>query len=309
MIEKSVYSLIRKSFIFVAPVFIIVIIMLAADPFRVFFSYEDYYKGNFVTHSRGIVCFKLFEKNRKKITYNSFIFGSSRSWAFRIVDWLRYLPDGSVGYHFDASAEGVFGVYNKLKYLDATGIKIKNALVVVDESLLMVTSNKKEALFISPYQLSSESLIEFYSVMLKQSLEPGFVMAYLDYKAFNKYSPYMKKYFNEMKYASSSDNKTGDLYFAFDRMSKEEIALYYDEQIRSGLFYKRSSANTESDLPKSAEVFYLNEIKNIFSKHKTKYKIIISPLYNQIPLDREQLSLLNTVFGKLNVYNFSGVNK
>jgi len=53
----------------------------------------------------------------------------------------------------------------------------------------------------------------------------------------------------------------------------------------------------------------LKKIKEIFTRHNTRYKIIISPIYDQIPLEQEQLNLLYEVFGKENVYDFSGKNR
>ncbi len=57
------------------------------------------------------------------------------------------------------------------------------------------------------------------------------------------------------------------------------------------------------------KITYLNEIKKIFEKHHTSYKIIISPLYDQMKLKRATYMTLCDIFGKQNVYDFSGVNK
>ena len=50
-------------------------------------------------------------------------------------------------------------------------------------------------------------------------------------------------------------------------------------------------------------------IKKIFEKHNTRYKVVISPIYNQVPMEKEQIELLEQIFGKEYIYNFSGKNQ
>jgi len=50
-------------------------------------------------------------------------------------------------------------------------------------------------------------------------------------------------------------------------------------------------------------------IKNIFEKHNTKYQIIISPVYDQVPLEKQQIEQLELIFGEKHIYNFSGKNQ
>ena len=52
----------------------------------------------------------------------------------------------------------------------------------------------------------------------------------------------------------------------------------------------------------------LNEIQRIFAKHHTDFKIILSPNYEQEKLNPADRELLNTFFGKSNIYDFSGIN-
>ena len=51
----------------------------------------------------------------------------------------------------------------------------------------------------------------------------------------------------------------------------------------------------------------LKEIKKIFEKHNTKYKVIISPLYNQTKLSIQDLATLKSIFQN-DLYDYSGVN-
>ena len=52
----------------------------------------------------------------------------------------------------------------------------------------------------------------------------------------------------------------------------------------------------------------LAEIKKIFTKHHTSYRIVISPQYDQIKFNPEDLRYLEDLFGKDFVFDFSGRN-
>ena len=47
----------------------------------------------------------------------------------------------------------------------------------------------------------------------------------------------------------------------------------------------------------------------ILQKHNVNYRIIISPLYEQIKLNPTDVNVLNELFGKNYVYDFSGKNE
>jgi hypothetical protein len=51
------------------------------------------------------------------------------------------------------------------------------------------------------------------------------------------------------------------------------------------------------------------EIANVFKEHNTNYKIVISPLYDQMRLDSLSLNRIDYIFGPENVYDFSGINR
>jgi hypothetical protein len=57
------------------------------------------------------------------------------------------------------------------------------------------------------------------------------------------------------------------------------------------------------------QLSYLKEIKAILQTNKTEYFIIIHPHYNQVKLNSGDLAILNEIFGKDHVYDFSGKNQ
>jgi len=308
-IDKSFKLFSIKLLIFASPIILLIIMAVFADPFRVFWHYDDYYKNNFVTGNREFICLKLYERNAKSIGYDSFIFGSSRSQSFKVKAWMPFLPPGSKGFHFDGTGEGVYGIYNKIRYISETGAEIKNALIILDQDVLELTKNREGYLFISPPKFSKESPLDFYIEFLKPLTNLKFVAGYIDYSFFKTHRKYMKWFFSKQKYDFVSDNLTGDLYYGYDRMIAEDKEAYYDNLVNKGVFYERSK-NTGKCMPvTNAEKELLVKIKDVFNKHHTNYRIVISPAYDQIPLGIDHIELLNNIFGAETVHDYSGVNK
>ncbi len=306
--NKSLFTILIKLAVFLMPFLLILSVLIIMDPLKVFRDYDDYYKNNFVSENRELVCLKLYNKNSKKIKYDSYIFGSSRSLAFKVDNWIKYLPAGANGFHFDASGEGVYGIYNKLKYIDETGGFIENALIVVDYDTLTTTNNREGFLFISPPQLSKDSTLLFYLESLKPFINIKFVIGYLDYSLFRKYRGYMGGCFNKAEYDNISNNITGDMYFGYEKMIENNRDAYYIKLVVSGILSDRGKNESKPVAVSRSEIELLDKIKKILAKHNTNYRIVVSPGFDQIPLDVGRIKLLTDIFGE-NVYDFSGVNR
>jgi hypothetical protein len=298
--------------LFLTPIILLLIMVVIVDPFKVYRDYDDYYRNNFVTSNREFVCLKLYERNSKVINYDSFIFGNSRSQAFKVKNWEPYLPPGSKGFHFDGhgSGVGIYHIYNRIRYIDETGGKLGNVILVLDEGMLTATKNLEDYKFISPPELSKESSIEFYYQFLKPLADPKFVIGYIDYSIFGKYREYMTNLFLRQDYGYTSDNLRGDIYYGWDRMIAENPKNFYQDLVNKGVFYHRDKNKKRTGTPVTEEEKeLLVKIKKYFDKHHTDYRIVISPQYTQIPLGENHLTLLCEIFGSGRVYNYSGVNR
>jgi len=70
-------------------------------------------------------------------------------------------------------------------------------------------------------------------------------------------------------------------------------------------FYERDTVIPPADPQiSSKQMTMLRNIKAIFDKHHTNYKIIISPLYDQIALNSRDNSILQNIFGQNTIFNF-----
>jgi hypothetical protein len=82
---------------------------------------------------------------------------------------------------------------------------------------------------------------------------------------------------------------------------------YYKE--RTSVFYKRSvTPQIYGSVIREVHQKQLEEIKAIFDTNATDYRIVISPLYDQVQLNPEDLQFLQNLFGKEKVFDFSGIN-
>lgn len=298
-----------KFVLFCLPFILSVVLFSYLDLFKVLRDYNDYYHENPIMINRGVVCVKTLEKYRKEQRFDSFIFGNSRSQAFKCESWAKYLQSNAVPFHFDAYSESVYGLSKKVEYLDAKGDKIKNALVVVDRDLLTRTMSKDGYLYTLPPSISNENPIKFYMEFYKAQMNLRFNVAYFDYFLFGKYRNYMKTYIRNSKYWDTANPINCDIFYGKEKHIETDYDGYYNYLISMGVFYKRPKESISSCNVSDLEITQLKIIKKVFSKHGTKYKILVSPMYDQIPLEKEQLTLLKDIFGDENVYDFSGVNE
>ncbi len=297
-----------KSLFFSIPFIVLVCGLVYLDFFKVF-HFGDYYGPNqMVTLNREMITTKTYTHNRKNQSYNSFIFGSSRSQAYKANVWSKFLSTNSKSFHFDASWESIIGIYLKIKFIDSSGDRIKNALVILDEDILGQTSLKLGHLYIPLPELSQRKKTEFYFTYFQASLNPMFLASYIYYTLTNEYKDWMGMYVTPtQKDKFYGDDKTGDIYYPQDAMIIRDSVGYYERLKHNGTFNIKKNTDKKFNYVKIQGL--LDSIQRIFVKHKTNYKIIISPNFDKKHIDAKLYHLLESKFGKSNVFDFSGENK
>jgi len=298
----------KKLAFFFIPIILYVIIVLSLDIFKIFKDYETYYNQDITTLNRTYVSTMIFLKNKDSVNYDSFIFGSSRSQAFKTPIWKHYLPEKSVPFHYDAHSEDLYGIYKKLEFLDHLNSPINHALIIIDREVLAGTKKRLNHLYINPLEFNDVSKYQFYSSYILANLNPRFMIAYTDFYFFKTYRNYMKNYVRMDKYPDTFTPIFNDSYYGLTKEIKEDSLVYYNKMKQQGVFYQRPKASALVLKVTNKEIELLNKIQSLFDKHHTSYKIVISPLYDQIPMEEEQLQLLYSIFGKKNIFDFSGKN-
>jgi hypothetical protein len=297
---------------FLIPLLIVIFLLVAWDPFRVFFNYDDFYTNNRIVINREYVCYQLFQRNKKKFDLENFIIGNSRSQAYKTTIWSKIIGVNNVTcFHYDGSNMGLYRAKMAIKFVLKNVKNVKNLLLVVDTDFFSEVSEPKWHLQIQPPAISREYFADFYFAFLKSSLDFKFLLANsIFYLSEGKvHFDFMHYYFSESKENNKSNNITGDFWPKYDEMIKKDSIGYYSELFKKGIFYGRSKTEKQSPQTiKEEQKKMLVEIKNIIEQEKINIKIVISPLYDQLKFNRSDLAFLKNMFGSKNVFDFSGIN-
>jgi hypothetical protein len=291
------------------PLWVLMIIYAIYDPFKVLYSYEVYNQNyeKTVPLNRDYVSTEYFKKNCSKYNYDSFIFGSSKALAFLCRDFCDYVK-GSC-FHYDSNGESLYGILAKLEYMDKKGADIKNCILALDSAILCNTENSKGHLYIKHPDISNESNISFQFEFVKAFLSNKFFIPYIALKL-NKEIPKFFEYRSIIDVrAFSYDYTTNDIFFSYaEDVMKQDIDSYYKNYAH--VFYQRDSTNerTASSVISEKGKLQLEQIRKLFDKHKTNYKIVLYPNYNQMKLNPADLKILENAFGNTNVYDYTGIN-
>ncbi len=309
--NREILTFVKKILYFLIPFTLLLLLYVVLDPFKIIRKYDNYYSGKIqaVTLNRDYVSTATFDQYYSQYQYNSFIFGNSRSIFYEIADWENHISPNSNCFHFDASGESLYGIYKKVKYLDNKNADIKNVLLIIDYATLnQVTPRYDHITILSPQLENNANISSFHLAFLKVFFTPKFMFAYLDYKISGVIKPYMKKGYLLDDRPVNYELKTNELSFPYFEQLIEKGDYYTPERME--VFHERKTHQAYS--PKvisDKQKQMLREINDIFEKHKTGFKIVVSPLYDQIKLNESDLTYLHSLFGKENVFDFSGINE
>ncbi len=301
-------SFIFKIVLFLTPFLIPICLYFIIDPFEVIYDGSKQINNNKtfqILSNRDFQSTQLFLRNYKKYNYNSFIFGNSRSFFYQIKTWNKFINGNS--FHFNASEESIYGINCKLKLLNELKIDIKNALIILDVSTLAVIKNRNGHLFIKHPALSKESYFSFHLEMFK-GFFPKAMFAITEIYLTGEKKAYMFQ-FGITNNVCKQDKKTNQLtFYSYDNQIKNNRNSYYAD--KKHVFYKRDTTQIFSNpIIFNDQKILLESINSILRSHKTKYKIIINPLYDQIKFNKNDMKYLNGLFGEENIFDFSGINQ
>jgi hypothetical protein len=302
---------IRKTILFFLPFVFLVILYFIFDPFKVLYKYDSYFNDSVngvVFLNTDYVSTSNFDNHYEKFHYNSFILGNSRGWFYEVSDWKNYIGD-EPAYHFTTGGESLYAIHKKVLYLDAKGVDIKNAMLVLDYDILVQDGPKSGHLGIMAPQLeNNQNWFQFHLASIRGFFNISFMYAYIDFIISGKVKSYMERNRLLDNRPFTYNNETNQISFATYERLISNNDYYTDERMK--VFYERE--NKPSYSPVSIEANQkrmLLEILLIFEKHKTNYKIIISPVYSQERLAKEDVAYLKDLFGVQYVFNFSGKNR
>lgn len=298
----------RDILLFCVPVLMVVLIYILTDVFRVVRHYNPHYTGHYcVETNRAYGSTMTYINQNPTYHYDSFIFGNSKSLNYRIDSWQRHLPEGSRCMHFDEFGGSIGGLHDKIAYIDKSGGRLRNVLIVLDDVILSRLEQTNGYLFVAPPILKDyRNIVVFHVQHFEAFLNLKFLMAWADYRLRGQIRPYMSHMISDLQLTYIPE--TNEIQETPSDLAIE-AGTYYDEQhVKAFEGVQRPGTYSKEHLGDEA-IALLTEIKHIFNKQHTAYKIVVSPQYHQIKLNRDSHRILCQIFGEENVYDFSGVNK
>ena len=306
-----------KLFIATFPFLCIMALYVWKDPFKVLYHYDNYFPQNYhldIPVNRDVVSTEQLLTNIKKRVPEAFVFGSSRSRVYRVAYWSKYIGTTNI-YHYDAYKENLLGVERKINFLHERGIVMKDALIILDSQLLSGTANMKAFMFAKSPKITKDLGVSFQLSCFTAFLDKSFLFEYIKYLVTHKTQTEM--FGDKLPFFEAVQ--------VYDPVSNEERFEQFDSAIefanRDSLYQENLKHAHEfafyerpADLRYSSPVIFeaqknmLLHMKQILDEDKTKYKIVISPLFDQKKLAASDLTVLKTIFGADNVYDFSGQN-
>lgn len=299
-------TVILKGLLLLTPLMVLMGFFITDDPMKVVWSYDSPVTPGVLMNDR---LFKTRVLLKHQQNYNAFIFGSSRSNAFRTSAWKKFLPTDAKPFHLGVNDETLFGLAKKLAFLDRQGYRVNHALILLDERVLTLDKNQSAHIFREHYRVSGETALEFYKTFLMAFLKPSFLKTYVNYRL----GRYGIKENDVLLWdpGFSYVPETGDIiYGRFDSLLAADSVYYYHVLKRSA-FYSRDyvSGYEPQRMLSEAGVALLRDAATILRSHDTDYRIVLTPNYSQKAQNKQDLEALRQVFGPDRVWDFSGVNE
>lgn len=283
------------------PIFLFLCLYVALDPCAViwnFGQYPDYKANNSAFNSYLLLTAK------EPIPYNSFIVGSSRSWNWPWEEWEKRLDSTALAFHLDQSGDGCPGALERLRFVYAHVPEVKNVLLVVDAIFLEQTHEDGGIQYRTPWQMKQKKdYFAFQIAALRFFLSWNGIKSYWqigeDYKHILPYyyDERHEPHFIGKEQALAQDPEN---YYAHYAMQHSPIYRFPQrdtiEQVGAPVLRKEN-------------IRMLSEIHDLFVQGGTNYKVVVSPVYDQVKLNPRDKAVLDSLFGEKNVYDFSGINE
>jgi hypothetical protein len=312
---KRILLLFSKLALLTLPLLLLTLLYVICDPFKVIktdIDFENYYDHQPYELNREFMSTELFLKNYPKYHYNSFILGSCESFVYRADSWKKYIDvDQGEVFHFPAASESLYGMYLKIKYLDKTNIPIKNCLMIMDISTFKDIQPKHDYLHTNHPAMSGESSTDFQLGMFKSFFSNFFCLQYAYYKFSGKVHSSMKGNFGIAPGQIRTTTLNNEYYYEkYDVALKSDSIAFYEKNLKQ-YYYRDTSTKRHLQQTLFQERHYeiLNELRDIFAKHNTHFKIVLSPMYDQMYFNPADIDSLKSIFGEQNLHDYSGINR
>ena len=293
---------IRTILIFFSPSVLLLAWYLTDDPFLLYRQTDNLYecgqRKQCVNDAYRAI--RLMNQYDDSMHYNSFIIGSSRSDFYYVEEWKKYLNKDASCFHFNQSGDNLLGTLQRTKYLYKRFKKIDNMLFIIDAEWLEDIGPHKGHLFRQPWQVTDEW--DFFTFNW-ECIRAFYTIEYQ--KQVWGITPQEKK----LPFSFIAE------YNEVQKVGAEELLAsnpeaYYETLTGFYRLYERTYTDSvSSPVIGTRQRVALENLHKMLINGDTDYRIVISPLYNQIALNPQDLMGLKEIFGEDKVYDFSGENE
>ena len=301
--QPAFLRLVRKLVIFAMPFWALIALYLYDDPFMVLHKYDVY--DSVVKLNEHYVGWQIYKNHNDSLHFNSFILGNSCTMAFRCGEWEKYLDPGDHAIRLFGNAESMKAISLKLRALDREGADIKNVLMVLDRASLSLFDLMTSSSNVLPAAISGQNPFSVQLEFLQGFALPSFLFPYLKYRITGKVEPNMKRM---NPYGRIRDSKNNEAFNPREKLIEQEGEAFWKNRKKE--FPDRDGTVTIAEPAIfQKQRIVLNEIIEVLHRHGTSVRVIISPDYNQKELHPNDRKILQNIFGRENVYDFSGINE
>ena len=295
----------RIAILLFVPLLLLLAVYLLTDPFKTLRPFSLTY---FDSTNRDYLSSELFVLNSAEHTYDSFIFGSSRGCGINTYHWLKYLPEGSKQFLFQAWSETITGIDQKISYIDEHHFDIRNAIILIDiPGSFSQPQLSTKALSIKDPRFSHQPRwvyhsIQFFNFLQKPSRWVRAIKEWIHprrpYVGFDIVTNDWKKGNRDL------DVNNPPAKDSLGNLSSTAKATFFKDYVNNPVVKIPASQSLIDD----SMILTLNHIHEVFQRHGTDYRIIVTPgyCYKYPPISSRDLSILQSVFGESRVFDYSG---
>lgn len=298
---------ILRSLLALLPVIIFIGTYAVLDPFKVIYRYDEPAAPSDTValgHNAGFASIKCLERNLKSgRTYDSFILGSSMSQAYSTREWSQHLPAGASIFHLDASEETLQGMLDKLRYLHDHGIKVSNALIIIEEAMLHRDPNDTNFLFVRPSSTTPDvNWVQFQLAFFEVYKNPTFIGYSIAPERFR--STMLKKRMATAVLETHIDSTNENIFTSVDSLIAVDPDAYFTaKRLKSNYFAPTIAPERPGISPERERI--IEQIAAMLHDGGTVYRVIVPPRFNRQQLHPCDLAVLHTHFGAQRVHDYS----
>lgn len=287
---------------FAIPFLLLLGIYIITDPYRTVGKFDP---SDIDETNREYFSTELFLRNNPTMQYNAFVFCSSKGGGINTYLWRELINDSIRPFVFQAWADDIVGMCEKLDFLDKNGSHVDYALILLDLPSSFTKNPHDQVINLRHYLLDGGNRFTYntnYFVKFAQ-----------------KPSQWMKAVKNKVsgvKLIHEYDTIWGDR-FASNKDCWRELppqdSLCYCTELTRQTFLREVTYQKESDIVygepsiNGENIEILQHMKDVLDRQRTKYKILICPQYvfKNPMANLDDVKILGNIFGAENVYNYS----